>query len=192
MTDNLKIWQQNVNKSRACQHNLISSNHLVREGINVIALQEPAIDPQGYTIAARDWTPIYPSHHRKSDKTTRAITLIRADLSSDSWKQLDFPSADVVVMQLKGTWGKLTIANVYNDGGNDETVRLLSEFHHKNRNEIEQSDPGVAHVLWLGDFNRHHPYWDDPNDGRLFTREATSAAEKLIEAVADAGLELAR
>jgi ribonuclease HI/exonuclease III len=191
VTENIKIWQQNVNKSRACQHSLISSNHLVREGINFIALQEPVIDPQGFTIAARDWTPIYPSQHLKTDKTSRAITFVRADLSSDSWKQMDFPSADVVAIQLKGLWGKLTIVNIYNDGGNDETVRLLSEFHHKNRNELERSDTGEAHVLWLGDFNRHHPYWDDPNDGRLFTKDAVNAAEKLIEAIADAGLELA-
>jgi endonuclease/exonuclease/phosphatase family metal-dependent hydrolase len=43
----------------------------------------------------------------------------------------------------------------------------------------------------VGDFNRHHLYWDDPNDTRLFTREVTSAAEKLIEVIADVGLDLA-
>jgi exonuclease III len=191
MTQNVKIWQQNVNKSRACQHNLLSNNHLINEGINIIALQEPAIDPQGFTIAARDWVPVYPPLHRKTEKTTRAITFVRADLSSDSWKQMDFPSTDVTVIQIKGEWGKLTIFNVYNDCENDETVRLLAEFHRKYQNEIEQTGVGTAHVLWLGDFNRHHPYWDDPNDVRLFTNEATSAAEKLIEAIAEAGLDLA-
>jgi len=190
-SENIKIWQQNVNKSRTCQHNLMSNNHLVREGINIVALQEPAIDPQGFTLVARDWTPIYPSLHRKTESNTRAVTFIRANLSSDSWKQLDFPSVDVTAVQLKGAWGKLTIVNVYNDGGNDDTVCLLSEFHHRNRAKIEQSGNGVAHTLWLGDFNRHHPYWDDPNDVRLFTSEATRVAEKLIEAVTDAGLELA-
>ena len=54
-----------------------------------------------------------------------------------------------------------------------------------------QANIGTAHVLWLGDFNRHHPYWDDPRDDRLFTNEATEAAEKLIEAITDAGLDLA-
>ena len=191
MTQNVKIWQQNVNKSRTCQHNLLSNNHLVRDEVNIIALQEPAIDSQGYTLASRDWTTIYPTLHRKTDKTTRAVTLIRADLSSDSWMQLDFPSVDVTAIQLKGDWGKLTIVNVYNDCENDETIRLLSEFHRRNQAEVERTGAGTAHVLWLGDFNRHHPYWDDPNDTRLFTTEATNAAEKLIEAVADAGLELA-
>ena len=46
-------------------------------------------------------------------------------------------------------------------------------------------------MMWIGDFNRHHPTWDNPNDTRLFTREAIEAAEKLIRAIADLGMELA-
>jgi hypothetical protein len=42
---NIKIWQQNVNKSCACQHNLLSNNRLARDQINIIALQEPTMDP---------------------------------------------------------------------------------------------------------------------------------------------------
>ena len=188
---NIKIWQQNVNKSRACQHNLLSNNHLINEEINIITLQEPAIDAQGFTIAARDWILIYPTTHQKTEKITRAITFIRADLNSDSWKQMEFPSSDVMAIQIKGDWGKLTIVNVYNDCENEDTVRLLAEFHRNNQNEIEQTRVGSAHLLWMGDFNRHHPYWDNPNDVRLFTNDAMSAAEKLIEVVANAGLDLA-
>ena len=185
------IWQQNVNKSRICQHNLISNNELVRKGINIIALQEPAIDANGYTLASKDWTTIYPTLHGKTDKGTRAVMFIRASLESDSWRQLDFPSNDVTVIQITGEWGKLTIVNVYNDCHNDETIHLLKDFHSRNRTELSQVNSNAAHVLWLGDFNRHHPYWDDPRDTRLFTGDATEAAEKLIEALADTGLELA-
>ena len=183
----IKIWQQNVNKSRACQHNLLSNNHLINEGVNIIALQEPAIDHQGFTLAARDWVPVYPPLHQKTERTTRSIIFVRADLSSDSWKQLDFPSTDVTAIQIKGEWGKLTIINVYNDCENNETVHLLAEFHRRNQIEIERTEIGTAHVIWVGDFNRHHPYWDDPNDVRLFTNEAMSTAEKLIEVVAVIG-----
>ena len=49
--DKLLIWQQNVNKSPACQHDIISNNLLLRKGINFIALQEPAISVAGLTIA---------------------------------------------------------------------------------------------------------------------------------------------
>ena len=56
---------------------------------------------------------------------------------------------------------------------------------------MEHSEVGEAHLLWVGNFNRHHPHWDDPNDNRLFTREALKAANALIEAVATLGLDLA-
>jgi len=64
------------------------------------------------------------------------------------------------------------------------------EFHHRNRASLEQTTVGKAHIIWLRDFNRHHPLWDRPEDTRLFTNEATEAAKKLIKAVADTGLEL--
>jgi len=60
-----------------------------------------------------------------------------------------------------------------------------------NHLSLEHSKDGAAHQIWLGDFNRHHPYWDDPRDSRLFTDAAMAAAESLIEVVAKAGLELA-
>jgi hypothetical protein len=70
----------------------------------------------------RDWTLIYPTPHQEMDSNTRAVMLIRASIKMDSWKQLDFPSCDVMIVQLKGEWGKLTIVNVYNDCHNDETI----------------------------------------------------------------------
>ena len=191
MVQKLTIWQQNTNKSPACQHNLISNNYLSKKGISVIALQEPAINHLGNTIASRNWTPIYPTKHSEDPSGTRSVTLISSALSTDSWNQMDFPSSDVTVIQLNGSWGKLTLFNIYNDGTSNDTLRQLANFLHSNRDKIEHTEKGTAHVLWVGDFNRHHPYWDDPSDTRLFTNDALKAANRLIEVVADAGLELA-
>ena len=112
-------------------------------------------------------------------------------MSTESWNQLDFPSSDVTVVQATGLWGKVTIFNIYNDGKSAETTNLLTDFHRRNQATLERAETGEAHIIWLGDFNRHHPCWDNPEDTRLFTNEATEAAEKLIEALADAGLEMA-
>jgi hypothetical protein len=54
-----------------------------------------------------------------------------------------------------------------------------------------QTNCGTAHILWVRDFNRHHPYWDDLSDTRLFTPDAMKVVEKLIKAIADIGLDLA-
>ena len=189
--DHIIVWQQNVNKSRNCQHNLISNNDLINKGISFIALQEPTIDHNGYTLASRNWIPVYLSMHQSSDNPSRTVTLINASIRSDTWKQLEFLSSDVTVIQLSGRWGKLTIVNIYNDCNNDATMRLLMEFHHKNHSELMESTNRTVHVLWVRDFNRHHLYWDDPSDVRLFTKDALEVAEKLIKVVADAGLDLA-
>jgi len=108
----LSIWQQNVNKSPSCQHNIISNIHLTTLGINLVALQEPALSGSGITIAARDWITIYPTNHANNPLKTRSVTLIKASVNSDSWSQLDFPSSDVTVTQITGDWGKITVFNI--------------------------------------------------------------------------------
>jgi len=42
-----------------------------------------------------------------------------------------------------------------------------------------------THVVWVGDFNRHHPIWDQEEDHHLFTPIALQAAECLLGTVAD-------
>jgi hypothetical protein len=188
--DRFSIWQQNVNKSPSCQHDIISNKCLVTKGISLITLQEPALSGGRLTISLRDWITIYPSKHTDNPTNSRSITLIRANINSESWNQLEFPSSDVTVTQITGQWGKIMIFNVYNNSESDETISLLTDYHRRNKEVLEHSPTGKAHIVWLGDFNRHHPLWDNPEDTRLFTNEATEAARKLIEAVADAGLEL--
>ena len=187
----LNIWQQNINKSPACQHDLISSGKLIEIGINLIALQEPVINFYGNMIASRDWISVYPTTHSDNPAKSRSITLIRASICTENWTQINFPSGDVTVVQLNGAWGKLTIFNIYNDCDHNRTMALLSKFHCEHADQLEKSDRGSAHVLWLGDFNRHHPHWDSHDDTRLFTRDAIKAAKALIEATAEAGLDMA-
>jgi Endonuclease-reverse transcriptase len=112
-------------------------------------------------------------------------------VSTDTWNQINFPSSDITVIQLNGNWGKLTLFNIYNKGNNNKTILLLTKFHQENRTLLGQEEEGNAHIIWLSDFNRHHPHWDDPNNTRLFTGEAVKDAEVLIEAVAEVGLDLA-
>ena len=191
LTEQITIWQQNVNKSPTCQHTLLSNTTLVKHDIAIIALQEPVINPFNNTIASKDWITVYPSTHHTHPNKTRTLTLINTAVSTDAWEQIDFPSGDVTIIVLKGTWGKLSIFNIYNDCANSETIHQLKLFHRLHSETVETSEVGMAHILWVGDFNRHHPCWDNPSDTRLFTTEAMKAATTLIEAVASLGLELA-
>jgi hypothetical protein len=193
MKTNIKIWQHNVNKSHACQHNLISSGKLTKWEIDIVALQEPAINGFGQMVASKDWKTIYPSTHTSNHSKTRSVILVRDNLLTDSWEQIEFPSGDVTAVRIKGSWGKLMIFNIYNDCKHDNTLELLTHFHRKNIKEILGNIEMqlMHHLVWVGDFNRHHPCWDMMENNSLFTKDTLEKAEVLIQAIADIGLDIA-
>ena len=110
------IWQQNINKSPACQHTLISNDILVNHNISIIVLQEPAINAFNNSIASKDWISVYPTTHHAHPEKTHTLTLIQAAIPTDTWEQIDFPSGDVTLIVLKGNWGKIVIFNIYTSG----------------------------------------------------------------------------
>jgi exonuclease III len=187
-TNKITIWQQNVNKSPSCQHDLLSNNQLIRSGTSIIALQEPAVNFMNRSIASKDWFPIYPTTHSLSPDKTRSLLLINASINSGSWEQIDIPSGDITAVIIRSAVSDLLLYNVYNDGNNDTSLNALTIAHN-----IVSVTPSVKrrHIIWLGDFNRHHPVWDNANDTHLFTKEALTSAERPIEAIAEAGLDLA-
>jgi hypothetical protein len=156
----ITIWQQNINKSGTCQHNLISSTVLVRKGIDLIALQEPAINTFSTTITSRDWIPVYPTTHRKEPHKTRSLFLIRSNILTEQWKQIDFPSGDITMVQLSSRWGTALILNIYNDCKKNNTIHQLEAFTQANCNlnnkNINSNGTETRATIWLGDFNRHH------------------------------------
>ena len=187
----LKIWQQNINKSQACQHDLISSGRLAREGIDVVALQEPAINHFGGTVTAKEWTVLFPPTHGLNPTKTRSIILIRTDILTDSWSQLDIHDGDISAILIRGSWGRIAIFNAYIDCTHDRGIEELARATRAYEDDNNRAPGTPTHTLWIGDFNRHHPHWDRPMDNRLFTPEALHSAEKLISTVAEAGLDLA-
>jgi ribonuclease HI len=187
----IKIWQQNVNKSQTCQHDIISSGKLAKEGIDIVALQEPAINYFGGTVTAKDWTVLLPPTHSLDPTKTRSLILVRTNIITDSWSQIDINSGDITAVLLQGTWGRLAIYNAYIDCAHDQGLEILVSATKAYEEESIRRADQLSHKMWLGDFNRHHPHWDNPSDTRLFTQEALKNAEKLISAVADAGLDLA-
>ncbi len=171
MHDELTIWQQNLNKSHMGQHDLISSGKLAELNIDIIALQEPSINFLGKTITSRDWTLIYLSTHKKEPKKTHIVTLMRSNLPTESWEQVEFQSRDVTTVKLSREWGKLIIFNIYNDCQHDHTIHKLTKFHRDNHKMWMEGglEDQAYHLMWVGDFNRHHPTWDNLEDNRLFT-----------------------
>jgi hypothetical protein len=63
-------------------------------------------------------------------------------------------------------------------------VYILSPPH-PNAPRIQLAD------IWVGDFNRHDPMWEHPNNSQLFTRPNIDAADYLINLLADFGMDIA-
>ena len=190
---NIAIWQQNINILHACQHDLISSGKLIEKGINVVALQEPSINAFNNSVASQDWKSIYPSTHTKEPGKTRSMILIRDELLTDGWEQVNFPSGDITALKVHGDWGTLTIFNIYNDCKHNEMIKVLMNYHRERTSDIlgNNETQGTHHLIWLGDFNRHRPCWDAPENNALFMWEALDQAEILIQGIEELGLEMA-
>jgi hypothetical protein len=154
----LKIWQQNLNTSHSAQLSLLNRHDCA--SWDILALQEPYTNPLNNTTVNRHYHVVYPTtRYTDSSKCVRAVTLISNLLNANTWTQTPFPSPDVVIIQLRGPYSQCTLINIYNNGNSDHTINLLTTFLEDNIQTIKPSEND--HMLWIGDFNRHHPLWEE-------------------------------
>ena len=172
----MQIRQQNVNKSLISQLDLLQS--LRKDEYDVCIIQEPYIDHNGKSRANRQWTTVYPNTHQEYPDKTRSIILINTDILTDTWKQIDFQHPDITAVEITGGFGTLRIINIYNDGDNNNALTHLSAFMRDRDRQQHVANP--LHTLWMGDFNRHHPIWDEPRNAHLFTQENLDLAQPLL------------
>ncbi|VDC04307.1 unnamed protein product [Peniophora sp. CBMAI 1063] len=171
-----------------CHHFLLNSPAL--NDFDLILLQEPCINNLGLTRASSRHYVAYPHPHASDrSKPARAVTFINKALDTNSWEKLPFPSLDVSAVLMKGDFGRLTIFNIYNDCNNSETLHLIRSFIHDHADYILPDDR--SYLLWAGDFNRHHPDWDDLTSHHLFTPDNTRDAEILLTLASDHDMEMA-
>src|ERR1700690_4371177 len=150
----LRIWQQNLNKSAKAQWDLINS--LVHKDWDVLLLQEPYIDSYNNTKATNNWRVVYPSSHLADDSKVRSVILVNTKLDTNHWRQVNLEgNNDLTAVQFHGPYGRVSLFNVYNDCGHSRATTDLHRFINDNRRAICHDDED-DHVLWCGDFNRHH------------------------------------
>ncbi|TFY52504.1 hypothetical protein EVJ58_g9980 [Rhodofomes roseus] len=172
-TKTLKICQLNANKSNTAQSAFL---HTIAD-YDVVALQEPHIDFLKNTRASQNWIVIYPTGHKDSDATSRSLTLINKRISTNSWTAIPIPSPDITAFTLRTPTTLLHLFNVYNPQDSDLVQAHLAR---ETRRLLRDDEEEEAQVVWLGDFNRHHPLWDDERNMHLFTDQNLNRAEELI------------
>ena len=88
---------------------------------------------------------------------------------------------DLTELQLQGQYGKVSIFNIYNDYTHSRNKIILKRYIQEHANSITNNKN--HHMIWAGDFNQHHPIWDDNQNTHLFTAQAARMAENLIKLI---------
>ncbi|KAF8224631.1 DNase I-like protein [Tricholoma matsutake] len=171
-----QMWQQNVNKSLESQLDLLES--LRRNKYDMCAIQEPYMDFNGKTCANRNWITIYPNMHQDNPDRTRSVILVNANLLTDAWKQINIEHLDITAIEIKGQFGTLQIINIYNNCNNNNALTHISAYMRDR--ERQRHTAGPLHTIWLGDFNRHHPLWDEARNTHLFTTQNLDLTQPLL------------
>ena len=178
----LRIWQQNINRSLEGQLDLLQS--LKDNDYDIVALQEPHIDFLGRTRANAHWTVIYPKRYLVDPSKTRALIFINREISTNNWDEIPLDSVDVTGVRLHGEFGAICLLNIYNDCEHNRSIGVVKDFMRgRNGRAAVAAGEGNDQYIWLGDFNRHHPIWDEERNAHLFTRRALDAAQPLLDII---------
>jgi endonuclease/exonuclease/phosphatase family metal-dependent hydrolase len=171
--ESLRIWQQNVNCSHSAQDEILRIAN--PEHWDIIMIQEPYLTHLDLAPISSCWHAVYPTKHLDSDFRSRSLTLISTKISTNEWSKIPFLSRDVTCIELTTSLGQIRVYNIYNDLKSDETLELV--------HEALLQTPRHTNTLLAGDFNRHHPMWDEPRNQHLFTESGLEAAQNLIELI---------
>ena len=174
----LRIWQQNLNKSYAAQHDMLS--HLSPERFDIALIQEPYLDHNNFSRGNNHFRAIYPSTHGKADALrTRSFLLISTRIPTATWSAIPTGSPDITAINLQTLNGPLLIFNVYNDCNHSDALMKLDNIVTETTGRLKAEGRNYT-IVWAGDFNRHHPMWDEERNCHLFTNENLEKAELLI------------
>ena len=188
----IRIWQQNARKSLDAQ---LMTLHTVWNNYDIICLQEPHFDHLNATRATPVWRLVTPTGWNRKDpaeKTPRVITLVHERISTNSWTQIDLDTTDAVGIKIVGEGGEISIYNIYNDCTHSQTLTKFQEHldTREQENPAHDQPDKVIGDIWLGDFNRHHPMWEDEANDRLFTNQNLEDAGILIDLLADHDMQM--
>jgi endonuclease/exonuclease/phosphatase family metal-dependent hydrolase len=158
---------------------------------DIAVTQEPHINYLGNAQATPHWITVYPIGHLDRHQKTRALIMMnRLTISSNAWTQLDIDSPDVVGIQINGEQGTLRIINIYNDCTHDESMEAVEKYMTAARRR-QGGERAPIRYVWMGDFNRHSPMWDDGRNVHLFTTQNLEAAGRLTDMAARHGMTMA-
>ena len=184
----LRILQCNLNKSEKAHLDII--NEKVSRNYDIILIQEPYTTSFNAIRTPANFRPVSPRNRNQADVQVRSVIWVNKQLETKNWKIVEIQDTnDITAIQLSGEYGKVTIFNIYNDCTHSRNETILQNYLTTHRNTVING--ADTHMIWAGDFNRHHPLWDDDKDTHLFTNQALRNAEGIINLLAEYSMEMA-
>ena len=113
---------------------------------------------------------VYPANFYNDGRSRiQSILLINTNLSTNCYTILPLMHSNITAVRFKGTNGFLLIFNIYNEITNNDTLTCLDLFLDLNAPLVQPTNSDG--VLWIGDFNCHHPMWEEDSNEHLFEPE---------------------
>src|SRR5882672_4156311 len=156
-----------MNKSLVAQSDFL--HQLDPNTYDIGAIQEPYLDHLHNSRATHHWFTVYPKEHYCRPEKTRALLLVNKHIATDAWSQVDFGSSDITAIQLSTDCGKILIANIYNDAEHQNGLKKTIQLT-RSRLQAAAAADRTQSIIWVGNFNLHHPLWDEARNTHLFTR----------------------
>jgi hypothetical protein len=184
----MKIWQQNINKSLTAQLDMLES---IKKDYDLVLVEEPYVDFRGLSRTNPYYSIIYPPRHRDTftTKSTRSIIMVNNKLQSNAWAPILIDSSDITAVEVTTASGIIRIINIYNDCNHNDSLTKLRQYMGSAAARSGRQQP--VKYIWAGDFNRHHPLWDEERNAHLFTNANLEAAEPLITLLAQHDMKMA-
>ena len=176
------------NKSLTATMDLLAKANT--DNYDIIAIQEPYINFLGNVRSNPGWYSVYPrTHYINRNKRTHSMILISRKMATNSWSTIDIGSPDITAVKVKTQTSSVTIYNLYCDCTHSDSLLDLKRHLQACTKDRENSEEDTE-IIWLGDFNRHHPLWDNEQNTHLFTRSNLDKARILMNATIDYNLQI--
>src|ERR1700679_1297583 len=131
--EKLRILQINLNKSEKAHLDII--NKRVSQNYDIILIQEPHTTIFNAIRTPTNFRPVFPSHRLSSQDQIHSVMWVSRRLNTNSWESLDIPGmSDITGIQINGSYGTLSIFNIYNDCTHSRNEAKLRKYIRDNRN----------------------------------------------------------
>jgi len=112
--------------------------------------------------------------------------MINSNIATDTYIQLAIPSTDITTVLFNREFEHLSIFNIYNDCTYNDTLTALNKYL---ESSLLVACPTLNnYMIWLGDFNHHHPLWEMEDNCHLNSSE--EAVQPLLNLLQDFNMDL--